>query len=135
MNSYILLRNNKESGPFDLAGLQQQALLPTDLIWVECQSVCWLHPYEIKELKSPDPLSSPVTSMIPPKKTPVSFEETILPVKTVLPQIILEQQDDSEGNKEVTDIELAFFDSVFHDSRQVWFWCIVDDILSRLQLP
>lgn len=51
MNSYILLRNNKESGPFTLEALQQTGLQSTDLIWVECQSMSWRYPYEIPELK------------------------------------------------------------------------------------
>ncbi len=52
MNSYILLRNNKETGPFSLEALQQMGLKSTDLIWVECQSMNWRHPYEITELKA-----------------------------------------------------------------------------------
>ncbi len=51
MNSYILLRNNTETGPFSLEGLQQAGLKATDLIWVECQSMSWRHPHEITELK------------------------------------------------------------------------------------
>jgi hypothetical protein len=52
MNSYILLRSNKETGPFSLAALQEMGLRPTDLIWIECQSMNWRHPYEINELKA-----------------------------------------------------------------------------------
>jgi hypothetical protein len=52
MNSYILLRNNKESTSLNLDALRQLGLKPTDLIWVECQSVCWQHPHEIAELRS-----------------------------------------------------------------------------------
>ncbi len=52
MNSYILLRNNKESSSLNLEALRQQGLKSTDLIWVECQSVCWQHPHEIAELKA-----------------------------------------------------------------------------------
>lgn len=52
MNSYILLRNNKESTSLNLDGIRQMGLKSTDLIWVECQSVCWLHPHEIPELRS-----------------------------------------------------------------------------------
>ena len=52
MNTYILLRNNNESRPLSIEDLQQMGLKPTDLIWVECQSVCWEHPHEIKELRS-----------------------------------------------------------------------------------
>jgi hypothetical protein len=51
-NTYILLRNNIESKPVGLEDLKQIGLLPTDLLWVECQSVSWRHPQEITELKA-----------------------------------------------------------------------------------
>ena len=51
-NSYILLRNNRESAPLYLEDLQQIGLKPSDLIWVECQSVGWRGPNEIAELKT-----------------------------------------------------------------------------------
>lgn len=63
MNSYILLRDNKETGPFSLDALQQTGLKPTDLIWIECQSMNWRHPHEINELKglvADDSTSAPV---------------------------------------------------------------------------
>jgi len=50
-NSYILLRNNKESASLYLEDLQKIGLKPTDLIWIECQSVGWRKPQEISELK------------------------------------------------------------------------------------
>lgn len=50
-NSYILLRKNEESGPFEFEDLQKMGLQPGDLIWVEGQSVSWLKPSEIQELK------------------------------------------------------------------------------------
>lgn len=50
-NSYILLRNNIESSSLHIEDLEQIGLLETDLIWVECQSVCWQTPKEIPELK------------------------------------------------------------------------------------
>ncbi|HMK25296.1 MAG TPA: hypothetical protein VK483_04635 [Chitinophagaceae bacterium] len=50
-NTYILLRNNSESSPLSLEDLKRIGLLPTDLLWVECQSVCWQNPQEIPELK------------------------------------------------------------------------------------
>jgi hypothetical protein len=52
MTTYILLRKNKESGPFSLDDLKTQEIHPDDLFWVEGQSVCWQKPEEIKELKS-----------------------------------------------------------------------------------
>lgn len=51
MTTYILLRQNKESGPFTLEDLKAFGVLSDDLYWVEGQSVCWLNPREIRELK------------------------------------------------------------------------------------
>lgn len=51
-NSYILLRNNRESASLHLEDLQNIGLKPGDLIWVECQSVSWRSPKEIPELKA-----------------------------------------------------------------------------------
>ena len=50
MTTYILLRSNKESGPFSLDQLAELGLKPNDLIWVEGQSASWRNPQEIKEL-------------------------------------------------------------------------------------
>ena len=51
MNSYILLRNNKESSSLSLGDLKKIGLKSSDLIWVECQSAGWRNPHEIAELK------------------------------------------------------------------------------------
>jgi hypothetical protein len=51
MMTYILLRNNKETGPLTLDQVRSMGLRSNDLVWVEGQSVCWLNPGEIKELK------------------------------------------------------------------------------------
>jgi hypothetical protein len=51
-NSYILLRNNKESNALSIEELQEIGLKKTDLIWVECQSMAWRSPLEIAELKN-----------------------------------------------------------------------------------
>ncbi len=48
--SYLLLRNNRQLGPFAIDELLQQQLKPTDLIWVEGQSVAWCFPSQIREL-------------------------------------------------------------------------------------
>ena len=78
MSSYILLRNNKESGPHNLAGLQELGLKPNDLIWVEGQSASWRNPGEIRELKELVD-SPPVTKTEIKEQKPVETE----PVKTV----------------------------------------------------
>lgn len=48
---YLLLRNNKQSGPFNLDDLLQLKLKPFDLIWVEGKSGGWSYPTEIDALK------------------------------------------------------------------------------------
>ncbi len=50
MKCYLLLRDNVETGPYDLAEISTQKLLPTDLIWVEGSSHSWRFPAEIAEL-------------------------------------------------------------------------------------
>lgn len=51
MASYLLLRDNKESGPFTLGELQNFGLKPYDLIWIQGKSAAWRYPSEIEELK------------------------------------------------------------------------------------
>ncbi len=48
---YLLLRNNKQSGPYTLEELVQQGLNFFDLIWVEGKSASWSYPVEIEALK------------------------------------------------------------------------------------
>lgn len=49
--TYLLLRNNKQTGPHSLEELLHQALQPHDLVWVEGQSAGWHYPSEIAALK------------------------------------------------------------------------------------
>ena len=50
MKCYLLLRNNVETGPYDLAEISNRQLEPTDLVWVEGSSHSWRFPAEIEEL-------------------------------------------------------------------------------------
>ena len=52
MSSYLLLRNNKESGPFTIEEIKGMSLKPYDLFWVVGKSAAWRYPGEINELKS-----------------------------------------------------------------------------------
>ena len=52
MNSYLLLRSNKQSGPYSLEEIQRLELKAYDLVWVEGKSAAWRYPGEIEELKS-----------------------------------------------------------------------------------
>ena len=51
MATYLLLRNNKNSGPYSLEALIQLGLKPYDLVWVEGRSAAWRYPSEIEDLK------------------------------------------------------------------------------------
>jgi len=51
MNNYLLLRDNKESGPFSLDDLIHKGLKAYDLVWIEGKSAAWRYPSEITELK------------------------------------------------------------------------------------
>jgi hypothetical protein len=56
MTSYLLLRNNKESGPHTLEELVSQGLKPYDLVWVNGKSAAWRYPGEITELMQYAPM-------------------------------------------------------------------------------
>lgn len=51
MASYLLLRDNKESGPYSFEQLLQLGFKPYDLIWIQGKSAAWRYPYEVSEFK------------------------------------------------------------------------------------
>ena len=52
MSTYLLLRNNQESGPFSFEEVRQMSLKSYDLIWVVGKSAAWRYPGELIEFKS-----------------------------------------------------------------------------------
>jgi hypothetical protein len=52
MNKYLLLRNNKQSGPYSVPELTEKGLKAYDLVWLEGKSAAWRYPSEIEELKA-----------------------------------------------------------------------------------
>lgn len=52
MQKFLLLRNNKQTGPYSVEELEQMGLKPYDLIWVNGKSAAWRYPGEIDDLKS-----------------------------------------------------------------------------------
>jgi hypothetical protein len=48
---YLLLRSNKQTGPYSLEELLQLNLKPFDLVWVEGRTAAWQYPFEIPALK------------------------------------------------------------------------------------
>lgn len=63
MKQYLLLRNNKQSGPFSIEDLQQLGLKGVDLIWVDKKSSAWRYPTEIKELAALVPAAENTTAV------------------------------------------------------------------------
>jgi hypothetical protein len=59
---YLLLRNNYQSGPFTIEELGQQKLRPSDLLWVEGESLAWSYPMELDEVKT---MMTPVSPRVP----------------------------------------------------------------------
>ncbi len=51
MANYLLLRDNKESGPYTMDELLDFGLKPYDLVWVQGKSAAWRYPSEVEELK------------------------------------------------------------------------------------
>ncbi|MBS1918713.1 MAG: hypothetical protein JST17_00505 [Bacteroidetes bacterium] len=52
MANYLLLRNNKESGPYSREELLDIGLKAYDLVWVQGKSAAWRYPSEVEELKT-----------------------------------------------------------------------------------
>lgn len=51
MTKYLLLRDNRQTGPYSAAELAIHGLKPYDLVWLEGKSAAWRYPSEIEELK------------------------------------------------------------------------------------
>jgi hypothetical protein len=52
MSTYLLLRSNKQSGPYSLDEMRQMGLKAYDLVWIEGKSAAWRYPGEVEELKA-----------------------------------------------------------------------------------
>jgi len=52
MMMYLLLRDNKQSGPYTVDELKAKGLKAYDLVWVEGRSAAWRYPSEIDELSA-----------------------------------------------------------------------------------
>jgi len=52
MNTYLLLRDNKQTGPYTAQQLAEKGLKPYDLVWHEGRSAAWRYPSELEELKA-----------------------------------------------------------------------------------
>lgn len=78
-NVYLLLRSNKQTGPYSLEELLQLGLKPFDLVWVEGRSAAWQYPSEVPALKPYVPETPQATIPFQPIPT-AAMEETIAPL-------------------------------------------------------
>jgi len=56
MNGYLLLRDNKQSGPYSAEEMIAKGFKPYDLIWAEGKSAGWRYPSELPEFASHAPI-------------------------------------------------------------------------------
>jgi hypothetical protein len=122
---YLLLRNNKQTGPYTIDELIEQQLKPTDLIWTEGQSRSWMHPYEMDEFTPTFSKSvKPKTVVVPKKEKPfVSkpadcvYKETIS--KNVQQESNLVNTEKTESPKKVQQpVEEEPIRFVFHKRKR-----------------
>jgi len=52
MFTYLLLRDNKQLGPYSLEQLKESGIQATDLLWIEGRSIAWCYADEIDELQA-----------------------------------------------------------------------------------
>lgn len=52
MKKYLLLRDNRQTGPYTIDDIRAFGLKPYDLVWVDGRSAAWRYPGEIDEFKS-----------------------------------------------------------------------------------
>lgn len=87
MLTYLLLRDNKEAGPFSLDELLKLGLKPYDLVWISGKSAAWRYPSEINELKAyaPEVEEQPFDRFF---KKPASVATDPAPVIQPEPEIV-----------------------------------------------
>ena len=85
MDTYLLLRSNKQSGPYSLQQLVNFGLKPYDLVWVEGRSAAWRYPSEVEGLKAYAPATEEQPYDRFYKKTEEKPQEKIIS-KPVQPQ-------------------------------------------------
>lgn len=73
---YLLLRSNKQTGPYSLEELLQLNLKPFDLVWMEGRSAAWQYPSEIPSLKPYVPETPHADVPFKPVSTSVMEENT-----------------------------------------------------------
>lgn len=103
---YIILRDNKEKGPYSLEELLQFSLKPHDLIWVE-GGASWRSPSEIEALKLNIPQNNPQRTETHSGRIFISYPKnspaTTTGVASLKPEIIIDNSASTvESEEELT---------------------------------
>jgi hypothetical protein len=103
MSTYLLLRDNKQSGPYTLGEITAKGFKKYDLVWVENKSAAWRYPGEITELKSFAPIieeqpfdrffKRPSEEMQSKNIPQLSIVKAEIAESAVLPRVIFEIND------------------------------------------
>jgi len=86
MSSYLLLRNNKESGPFTIDEIREMPLKAYDLLWIVGKSAAWRYPGEIPEIK---PFAPPVPEQKEDNYRRIKSESSNAISKEITPQKVM----------------------------------------------
>jgi hypothetical protein len=99
MTTYLLLRDNKESGPYSLEDIRQKGFKAYDLVWIEGKSAAWRYPSEVEEFKAFAPaveeqpfdrfFKRPSQNEQPVQQNPAAIQQSPSPVQHN-PQIALQ---------------------------------------------
>jgi len=85
MKTYLLLRNNKEAGPYTAEELISKGLKAYDLVWIEGRSTAWRYPSEIDELKAYAPaVEEQPFDRFYKKTSPAQKTETVITEQPVI---------------------------------------------------
>jgi len=103
---YLLLRSNKQTGPYSLEEILQLNLKPFDLVWVDGRSAAWQYPSEIAALK-------PYVSETPQAEAPFKPVETAAMEENVSPASRIDVVSEPQNPKpQKTEIPKRVFVSV-----------------------
>jgi len=117
---YLLLRNNRESGPFTINELLQQQLKPSDMLWIEGKSTAWAYLSELE--LGPVPQEAPIshdekiTSVLPPDEIERKAEELRKKFLSAKPQAVFNRKELVEkallqpGEEETEEETIDFID-------------------------
>src|ERR1017187_4536995 len=100
MSTYLLLRDNKQSGPYTLDEITDKGFKKYDLVWIENKSAAWRYPGEIAELKLFAPIveeqpfdrffKKPTEEKQSKNISQTSASKAEVVVTAVLPQVVVE---------------------------------------------